>query len=62
MSCHKRRRTWADFGNPERLWPIRDTRVNLLADYFEIDLAQSERERRALLDYVRSLSEAKVKA
>lgn len=46
-------------GSPNELFPIREKRIDLLADYFGIDLGQSERERRALLDWVREVKQNK---
>ena len=42
-----------DRGNPNRMLHISETTGQLLADYFEIDLVQAEKERRVVLEFVR---------
>ncbi len=48
---------WND--NEEELFEIRQSREQLLANYFEIDLVKAEKERQALLDEVRAENERK---
>lgn len=45
---------WDYRGTPDRLWPITETRVQLLADHFGIDSKIAEEERRAVLAYVQA--------
>lgn len=43
----------ASYDEKDRLWPISKSIEQILADYFEIDLAACENERRAILDHIR---------
>ena len=42
-----------DRGNPNHMLHISETTGQLLADYFEIDLVRIEKERRAVLEFIR---------
>lgn len=43
----------ASWGADDKLYPVRDSIEQLLAQYFDIDLKKLEKEKRALLDEIR---------
>lgn len=49
----------ADFGNPDRLYPQNMTLNDLLAEFFGIDRAKLEAEKRQMLTEMRAANEAK---